>query len=137
MIEVSENVIDIFDADGNAHKAVRNPQACPLCGRDNACGAVRGEDTCWCFDVEMSKEALARVPPELVGVACLCRDCASGAVPSPCVDVCEIEPEAGTCRGCRRTPDEISAWVSMDDAARRDVLDRLVERRRRDGQDRR
>ena len=106
---------------------------CPLCGRDNACGMVRGDATCWCYGAEFSKEALARIPQDRVGVACLCSDCASGAVPSPCVDVCEIDPAIGTCRGCQRTPDEIEAWGTLDEARRRAVLERCVARGRESG----
>ena len=103
---------------------------CPLCGRDNACGMVRGDAACWCVGVEFSKEALARIPPELVGVACLCADCASGAAPSPCVGVCEVDPASSTCRGCLRTTDEIEAWGTLGEADRHRVLARCAERRR-------
>ena len=56
-------------------------RACPLCGKANdcapaACGAFRGD--CWCEAVTINAEALARVPAEAKGKACLCRACASG-----------------------------------------------------------
>jgi len=50
-------------------------------------------------------------------------------VPSPCTEVCRIDPESGWCEGCLRTIDEIAAWGSLDDAARRAVWKRLSLRR--------
>ena len=50
-------------------------------------------------------------------------------VPSPCIDVCAIDPRTGLCAGCLRTLDEIAAWGSLDNAARRGVWKRLHERR--------
>lgn len=52
----------------------------------------------------------------------------SGVVPSPCTGVCAIDPVTGWCRGCLRTLDEIAAWGSADDAARRLILARLKDR---------
>ncbi len=51
-------------------------------------------------------------------------------VTSPCTDVCKIDPDAGLCRGCYRTRDEIAAWPGLDDAARRALLAELDVRRR-------
>ena len=51
-------------------------------------------------------------------------------VPSPCTEVCKIEPGSGWCEGCLRTIDEIAAWGALDDDARREVWKRLPERRR-------
>lgn len=45
----------------------------------------------------------------------------SQPVPSPCVNLCRIEPVSGLCAGCRRTLDEIAAWSRLDDDARRAV----------------
>jgi len=50
-------------------------------------------------------------------------------VPSPCTDVCRIDPASGWCEGCLRTIDEIAAWGSIDDAARREIWKRLPVRR--------
>ncbi|GAP35836.1 DUF1289 domain-containing protein [Piscinibacter sakaiensis] len=52
-----------------------------------------------------------------------------GPVPSPCIDVCRMDPATGWCLGCRRTIDEIAAWSRMDDAARRRVWALLPDRR--------
>ncbi len=54
----------------------------------------------------------------------------NGEVASPCVDVCRMNPETGFCDGCLRTIDEIAAWSSIDDNAKRDVLARGESRRR-------
>jgi len=51
------------------------------------------------------------------------------AVPSPCTDVCRIDPATGWCEGCQRTLDEIAAWGALDDRARREVWKRLPGRR--------
>jgi predicted Fe-S protein YdhL (DUF1289 family) len=44
--------------------------------------------------------------------------------------VCRMNAASGLCEGCLRTIDEIAAWGSLDDAARREVLARLGQRRR-------
>ncbi|MFM2081966.1 MAG: hypothetical protein RL380_657, partial [Verrucomicrobiota bacterium] len=51
---------------------------CPLCGQPNACGqcapATRSLP-CWCERVVIPGELLARVPDELRGRACICKNC--------------------------------------------------------------
>jgi predicted Fe-S protein YdhL (DUF1289 family) len=42
-------------------------------------------------------------------------------VPSPCVNICKIDPDTSVCFGCRRTLDEIAAWSRLDDDAKRVV----------------
>ena len=49
-------------------------------------------------------------------------------VPSPCVNICKIDPYTGMCHGCRRTLDEIAAWSRADDTAKRAIWARLAER---------
>jgi predicted Fe-S protein YdhL (DUF1289 family) len=51
------------------------------------------------------------------------------AVPSPCIGVCRMDPATGWCAGCLRTLDEIAAWATLDDPARRCVWRLLAERR--------
>jgi len=58
--------------------------------------------------------------PSVTGEAC---------VPSPCTNVCRIDPASGLCEGCLRTIDEIAAWGALDDGARREVWKRLAGRR--------
>lgn len=53
---------------------------------------------------------------------------AVGDVPSPCVSVCRMDARNGLCVGCCRTLDEIAGWARMDDAARREVWRRIVQR---------
>jgi predicted Fe-S protein YdhL (DUF1289 family) len=47
-------------------------------------------------------------------------------VPSPCINVCRIDPASGVCAGCRRSLDEIAAWSRLDDAGKRIVWARLA-----------
>jgi len=50
-------------------------------------------------------------------------------IASPCTSVCTIDPATGWCAGCLRTIDEIAAWGSLDDRAKRAVWKLLPERR--------
>jgi len=50
-------------------------------------------------------------------------------VPSPCINVCRMSPRTGLCEGCLRTIDEIAAWSTLDDDAKRRVWDELDKRR--------
>ena len=50
-------------------------------------------------------------------------------VRSPCVKVCEIDPDNGLCRGCRRTQEERDWWVAYSDQQQREVLARCEQRR--------
>ncbi|MFH1497334.1 MAG: cysteine-rich CWC family protein [Verrucomicrobiota bacterium] len=54
-----------------------DPRRCPLCGRANRCGeaAGGGGGRCWCFDVKVPAELLARVPTHARGKVCVCRGC--------------------------------------------------------------
>lgn len=49
-------------------------------------------------------------------------------VPSPCIQVCRIDPRTGICVGCRRTMDEIAAWPTLDRAGKERVLREIAER---------
>lgn len=51
---------------------------CPLCGQPNDCGIAAGKSTCWCFETRIPLEVLEKVPPELRGIACVCKACATG-----------------------------------------------------------
>ncbi len=50
------------------------------------------------------------------------------AVPSPCVEICRLDPKTGLCVGCLRTGDEIAAWGAADDDAKREILERVKAR---------
>jgi predicted Fe-S protein YdhL (DUF1289 family) len=52
-------------------------------------------------------------------------------VPSPCINVCRMNPRTGWCEGCLRTLEEIAAWSTLDDAGRRAVWCELPQRRAR------
>ncbi|MCC6075219.1 cysteine-rich CWC family protein [Pseudomonas sp. GCM10022188] len=59
---------------------------CPLCGGANQCAPARAGTfavDCWCKTASISPEALAQVPEELVGKACLCPRCAAGIGSAP------------------------------------------------------
>jgi predicted Fe-S protein YdhL (DUF1289 family) len=49
-------------------------------------------------------------------------------VPSPCVNICKIDPYTSVCHGCRRTLDEIAAWSRLGDADKRLVWQQLPGR---------
>lgn len=46
------------------------------------------------------------------------------AVPSPCIDVCKLDPQ-GLCIGCRRTLGEIAEWSTAGNERRREILAEL------------
>ena len=50
------------------------------------------------------------------------------ALPSPCISVCRINSNLGLCEGCFRTTDEIAAWGSSNDNAKRATWGRIEER---------
>ncbi len=51
-------------------------------------------------------------------------------IPSPCVNVCQMNPFNGLCRGCARTLDEIAGWLDYSAAEKLAVLEKLEERQR-------
>lgn len=51
------------------------------------------------------------------------------SVPSPCIDVCKMNPATDLCDGCLRTRDEIKAWKGLDDDAKRALLAEIETRR--------
>ena len=51
-------------------------------------------------------------------------------VPSPCVNVCQMDAQTGLCLGCLRTIDEIAGWMDYGTDEKLKVLERLDERRR-------
>jgi len=50
-------------------------------------------------------------------------------VPSPCISVCRMDAGTGWCEGCLRSIDEIAAWSTMPDEAKRAVWLQLSQRR--------
>jgi uncharacterized protein len=49
-------------------------------------------------------------------------------IPSPCNNVCVLDPESGLCRGCKRTISEIVAWAAASDDEKRRILAELPAR---------
>ena len=49
-------------------------------------------------------------------------------VPSPCINVCRMDPATGLCEGCLRTIEEIANWSRLDDAHKRAVWDEIEKR---------
>ncbi|MEQ1881630.1 MAG: DUF1289 domain-containing protein [Burkholderiales bacterium] len=58
----------------------------------------------------------------------VCDVVTSKAVVSPCINVCQINPETGLCLGCMRTLDEIACWLDFSDARKREVLAQIAAR---------
>ena len=48
-------------------------------------------------------------------------------IASPCINVCQMDPASGLCRGCFRTLDEIAQWGSYSPDTRRAVMGMLKE----------
>ncbi len=48
-------------------------------------------------------------------------------VPSPCVNVCELDRYA-VCRGCGRTAQEIERWISASSEVRREIRRAAAQR---------
>jgi hypothetical protein len=64
--------------------AVSRDQICPICGKPNDCVRARSgtlDEPCWCEEVEISADAISRVPEEKRGKSCICHHCAFPAKP--------------------------------------------------------
>jgi len=48
---------------------------------------------------------------------------------SPCVKVCQMDPQRDVCLGCARTLDEIARWASLTDQERDLILSQLPGRK--------
>lgn len=49
---------------------------------------------------------------------------------SPCISVCELDPQSGFCLGCWRTRDEIAVWRDCPIFEQRAILARMHVRRK-------
>ena len=56
---------------------------------------------------------------------------AHAPVPSPCISVCRMNAASGLCEGCLRTLDEIAAWSTLGEEAKREVW-LLIDQRQAD-----
>lgn len=60
---------------------------CPICGQPNQCGlalvpdADKADAPCWCRNLTISPEVLAKVPADQRNLACICPRCAA-AIPA-------------------------------------------------------
>jgi len=54
-------------------------------------------------------------------------------IPSPCVNICRIDPASGWCEGCGRTTAEIARWGETNPADRDAVMAELPARMARLG----
>ncbi|GAC1414047.1 MAG: hypothetical protein NVSMB6_16120 [Burkholderiaceae bacterium] len=50
-------------------------------------------------------------------------------LPSPCINLCVMEPHTGLCRGCLRTIDEIIGWSSANEQDKRRIWVDIATRR--------
>ena len=50
-------------------------------------------------------------------------------LPSPCISICQIDPETGNCLGCYRSRQEIAKWPTMSTDEQADLLEALKQRR--------
>lgn len=54
-----------------------------------------------------------------------------GAMPSPCISICRMNPRTGFCEGCLRTIDEIVHWSTASEETKRGIW--IEIKRRQDG----
>ncbi len=52
----------------------------------------------------------------------------AGAISTPCVKVCVVDPVSGLCIGCGRTVAEIAGWGAMTEPERLATMAELEER---------
>jgi predicted Fe-S protein YdhL (DUF1289 family) len=50
------------------------------------------------------------------------------SIESPCIQLCQIDPERALCRGCGRTLQEIARWSAYSPAERRRIMNDLPAR---------
>ena len=54
----------------------------------------------------------------------------TGAMPSPCISLCVMDPDTDLCQGCQRTIDEIIDWSGATETRKRAIWIAIAERRR-------
>jgi len=52
-----------------------------------------------------------------------------GPLPSPCINICYMDPVSGLCDGCARTIGEIAEWGAADEARKRAIWTAIELRR--------
>ena len=55
---------------------------CPICTNLNACAQTcgSGRQTCWCFDIKVSKALIECLRDSEINYSCLCRGCLTAVV---------------------------------------------------------
>jgi hypothetical protein len=53
----------------------------------------------------------------------------SEPVPSPCINVCTMNPQSGLCNGCLRTINEIAQWSTASEQTKREIWVAILQRR--------
>lgn len=48
---------------------------------------------------------------------------------SPCINICQMDPDKEFCLGCFRTLDEIAHWARSDEQTQHDILAAVAIRR--------
>jgi predicted Fe-S protein YdhL (DUF1289 family) len=56
-------------------------------------------------------------------------DADAGPAPSPCINLCRMDPRTGWCLGCLRTLEEIAQWSAAGEETKRAVWRELRRRR--------
>lgn len=51
-----------------------------------------------------------------------------GKAPSPCINVCRMDPRTGLCEGCFRTIEEIAQWCTATEETKRAVWKEIRRR---------
>lgn len=49
-------------------------------------------------------------------------------ISSPCIDICDMDPNSGLCAGCARSMGEIMQWGMIPETARRRIMAELPQR---------
>jgi len=52
----------------------------------------------------------------------------SGKAPSPCINVCRMDPKTGLCEGCFRSIEEIAQWSTATEEMKRRVWKEIRKR---------
>ena len=50
------------------------------------------------------------------------------SIPSPCINVCQLDPRTGLCEGCLRSGGEIARWLAASDAEKSAILEAVAVR---------
>ena len=50
-------------------------------------------------------------------------------VKSPCTNICTIDYNVGFCMGCKRTIKEITTWSNLDEAEKKQILLKIIDRK--------